>query len=64
MLIRIETRAGHGAGVPTDKVIANYSDNWAFLFENLGMESPEGSGRQSWVESRIVVGLASRTRSF
>jgi len=45
VLIRIETRAGHGAGVPTDKVIANYSDNWAFLLENLGMKLPEGFGQ-------------------
>ena len=45
VLIRIETRAGHGAGVPTDKVIENYSDNWAFLLENLGMQLPEGFGR-------------------
>ena len=44
VLIRIETRAGHGAGVPTDKVIANYSDNWAFILENLEMELPEGFG--------------------
>jgi prolyl oligopeptidase len=44
ILIRIETRAGHGAGVPTDKVIENYSDNWAFLLENLEMELPEGFG--------------------
>jgi len=44
VLIRIETRAGHGAGVPTDKVIANYSDNWAFLLENLGMTLPESFG--------------------
>jgi prolyl oligopeptidase len=44
VLIRIETRAGHGAGVPTDKIIENYSDNWAFLLENLGMELPEAFG--------------------
>jgi prolyl oligopeptidase len=44
VLIRIETRAGHGAGVPTDKVIENYSDNWAFLLENLEMKLPEGFG--------------------
>jgi len=46
VLIRIETRAGHGAGVPTDKVIANYSDNWAFLLENLEMKLPEGFGQK------------------
>jgi prolyl oligopeptidase len=45
VLIRIETRAGHGAGVPTDKVIENYSDNWAFLLENLEMKLPEGFGK-------------------
>jgi len=47
VLIRIETRAGHGAGVPTDKVIANYSDNWAFLLENLGIKLPTGFGQKS-----------------
>ena len=45
VLIRIETRAGHGAGVPTDKIIANYSDNWAFLLENLEMKLPADFGR-------------------
>lgn len=42
ILIRIETRAGHGAGVPTEKVIAGYADRWAFLLRNLGMRLPEG----------------------
>ncbi len=44
VLIRIETRAGHGAGVPTDKVIADYADRWAFLVQNLDMRLPEGYG--------------------
>lgn len=34
-LIRIETRAGHGAGTPTSKKIDEYADLWAFLIENL-----------------------------
>ena len=42
VLIRIETRAGHGAGKPTDKTIEEYADRWAFLVENLEMELPEG----------------------
>jgi prolyl oligopeptidase len=29
-LIRIETRAGHGSGKPTDKLIAEFADLWAF----------------------------------
>ncbi|MEM9643392.1 MAG: prolyl oligopeptidase family serine peptidase [Planctomycetota bacterium] len=34
-LIRIETRAGHGAGTPVSKSIEQYADLWAFLTENL-----------------------------
>jgi len=30
-LIRIETRAGHGAGKPTTKIIEEAADKWAFL---------------------------------
>lgn len=41
VLIRIETRAGHGAGIPTDKIIQGYADRWAFLVRNLGMTLPE-----------------------
>jgi len=37
VLIRIETRAGHGAGKPTSKRIAEIADQWAFLVENLEM---------------------------
>jgi prolyl oligopeptidase len=29
-IIRIETRAGHGSGKPTDKIIAEAADLWAF----------------------------------
>ena len=36
-LIRIETRAGHGAGKPTSKIIEEASDQWAFLVKTLGM---------------------------
>ena len=37
VLIRIETKAGHGAGKPTTKVIEEASDRWAFLVETLDM---------------------------
>jgi len=36
-LIRIETSAGHGAGKPTEKIIEEAADQWAFLVKNLGM---------------------------
>lgn len=34
-LIRIETKAGHGAGKPTAKVIEEVADQWAFLAKHL-----------------------------
>lgn len=37
VLIRIETKAGHGAGKPTTKLIEEASDRWAFLVETLGI---------------------------
>ncbi len=37
VLARIETRAGHGAGKPTTKLIAEWADMWTFLFRELGM---------------------------
>jgi prolyl oligopeptidase len=37
-LIRIETRAGHGAGKPTAKIIEEVADQWAFLAKNLKMD--------------------------
>ncbi|QHL91073.1 prolyl oligopeptidase family serine peptidase [Sphingomonas changnyeongensis] len=36
-LIRIETRAGHGAGKPTDKIIAETADQWAFIARWTGL---------------------------
>ena len=35
VLIRIETKAGHGAGKPTSKLIEEAADKWAFLEANL-----------------------------
>jgi prolyl oligopeptidase len=37
VLIRIETKAGHGAGKPTSKIIEEAADKWGFLMANLGM---------------------------
>ena len=36
-LVRIETRAGHGSGKPTDKVIEEAADLWAFAAKWTGM---------------------------
>ena len=39
-LIRIETRAGHGSGKPTDKQIEEYTDMYAFIARHTGLEVP------------------------
>lgn len=38
-LLRVETRAGHGAGKPLDKVIAEAADMWAFAARWTGLET-------------------------
>lgn len=38
VLIRIESKAGHGAGKPTSKIIDEVADVWGFIFYNLGIE--------------------------
>lgn len=38
VLIRVETKAGHGAGKPTAKIIEEQADIYGFLMKNLGMK--------------------------
>ena len=38
ILIRVEKKAGHGAGKPTSKIIDEQSDIYGFLFKVLEME--------------------------
>lgn len=38
VLIRIETKAGHGAGKPTAKQIEEAADIWSFVFYNMGLQ--------------------------
>lgn len=38
VLIRIEEKAGHGAGKPTSKIIEEQADKWSFFFWNVGVE--------------------------
>lgn len=37
-LIRIDSKAGHGAGKPTSKMIDEAADIWSFVFYNMGVE--------------------------
>lgn len=42
-IIRIETRAGHGSGKPTDKLIEEYADIYGFLAKWTGLELEDGA---------------------
>ena len=37
VIVRIETKAGHGAGKSTQQIIAEESDKWSFMFYNMGI---------------------------
>jgi prolyl oligopeptidase len=38
VLLRLEARAGHGAGKPLSKVLDELTDSWTFVFSELGVE--------------------------
>lgn len=38
VLIRIDTKSGHGLGKPTSKLLQQVTDEWCFVLYNLGME--------------------------
>jgi prolyl oligopeptidase len=38
ILLRLESRAGHGAGKPLAKVIDELTDSWTFVFSELGVQ--------------------------
>ena len=38
VLLRLEARAGHGAGKPLSKVLDELTDTWTFVFSEVGVE--------------------------
>jgi prolyl oligopeptidase len=40
VLLRVESRAGHGQGKPISKVLEEWTDVWTFFFEELGLRFP------------------------
>jgi prolyl oligopeptidase len=41
VLLRLESRAGHGAGKPVSKVLEELVDSWSFVFCELGVDPAE-----------------------
>lgn len=41
VMLRVETRAGHGAGKPVWMQIEDFADQWAFLVKSLGMDGAQ-----------------------
>jgi prolyl oligopeptidase len=37
VLLRLETRAGHGQGKPLSKALDEWTDAWTFLFDELAV---------------------------
>ena len=57
-LLQVETKAGHGAGKPTDKLIDEVVDRYAFLVKVLDVRAAahpdfgdEGTGGPSWIRT-------------
>lgn len=46
VLIRIESKAGHGSGKPTAKIIEEVADQWAFLAKHLGLQPDLPTGKK------------------
>jgi prolyl oligopeptidase len=47
VLLRLESRAGHGAGKPLSKVLDEQTDTWSFVFSELGVELSEDNEPRS-----------------
>ena len=42
ILLRVDIKAGHGAGKPTSKALDEAADRWAFIAKSLGIKLPQG----------------------
>ncbi|HUQ97550.1 MAG TPA: prolyl oligopeptidase family serine peptidase, partial [Chitinophagaceae bacterium] len=51
-LIRVETNAGHGGGMPTSKRIELMADIWSFAMKNLGMTFKEPASQSTQTEKK------------
>jgi prolyl oligopeptidase len=56
ILLRVETKAGHGAGKPTAKILEEQADIWAFLFKVLELPEPRAAGRRRGALKQALAG--------
>jgi prolyl oligopeptidase len=61
VLVRVETRAGHGAGKPIWMQIDDVADQWAFLTRHLRMELPGAAGNPA--SAAVGAGVPTREAS-
>jgi prolyl oligopeptidase len=61
VLLRVETRAGHGQGKPASKQADELADSWAFLEWQLGLEPALRSGTEPALRSGTEPALRSGT---
>ncbi len=45
VLIRVQTQAGHGAGMPTSMIVQQQADKWAFFFHSVGVTPTFAAGK-------------------
>ena len=60
ILLRLESRAGHGAGKPLNKVLEELTDTWAFVFSELGVEVSEDRCIHHHSEPEIMAAAPAR----
>jgi prolyl oligopeptidase len=45
ILLRVETKAGHGGGKPTSKILEESADLYSFVMDRLGMQFVPPTGQ-------------------
>jgi prolyl oligopeptidase len=47
VLLRLESKAGHGAGKPVSKLVDELADVWTFVFTELDVQAPSAAAGRS-----------------
>jgi prolyl oligopeptidase len=52
ILLRVESKAGHGAGKPLGKTIDQLTDEWSFLYSELAVDGPRAGNQANQANGR------------